>query len=1089
MRQMTQRRLWPLVMLASVILCQVLASRLAFGEGAHLQTFVLKDDIGQTWRHDIVSFPLEHPLSTPELAGVALLSPDGEQVPFQVSAAGQGAKITFLADVLAYGESSYRLVRQAPKAAPAPLQIERNAGSLRVSNGITGVEVPTAAGRYQDGPILGIRMKSGAWIGGSRLTTPRAIEGYDAAITAEGPVFTDIACRYRFAGGKSWALDLRVIADEPVVLIRETFNLDDNSRWEFLANQRFAPNQAFMKSGEDTNYTFYPLKYQDGNVQVQLCPWSAWWDHRNTTFFGLFRAPDGVSYLHDDKLQRLVRKDPTPAGEVDRTTAPDGGASDDMLIAAAGDVASWARSGPDVWDNCPAKFVPLKASADGQLALQLQLAAPGRRWLLGAGSVKEALVADSDVAPAQHLLNRYCETPLDTVKDMPLHWQQTATYPRLVLKADEVQRLVASPDYEKMLAKSLEGTALKRTLFPLIAGQALPKDQRQIADLKQDIAAKLDNVLAYFRYGNNHRACASFGTLIPRVDIGYVLPPLDLALGAGIYTPAEKARLFAQLAFVADKLYSPDYESPGRSLTGNPNMVTAWCATLVELACMMPEHPHAQAWYNEGMGRLDNMLEKWQGPNGAWLEAPHYMMAAIDPIFLAKTAAVNSGFLAGRLDERFLRTVMFLAKISTPPDPRFGQLRHFPPLGNTYLMETSLIFGATAKLYRQSEPQKAAELQWMWQQQGRPHWVALGGASAVNFYAELLMDETWNPAAPLWASEAFPGFGAVLGSGFPGDRETYMVYHQGDVSVAHYDYDQGSFEMWGKGRPLCLDWGYNNRAPAWEHNCMDIGNATGKVLEFAALPSADYVHGRQADGIGAWDRQTLFVKDRDPLGPTYYVLRDSTTGAGTANWWLWVNTRKDDPKQTTPNLSVVKPADGNASPQKVNAIQVAGDVVHAIGEHDVDLDIWFAPAKPARLKGLEIKDWTVATVTGYLGGGWSSWTEGKTTQQGLHLVQSRGETLVSVLYPKLHTDASPQFTSLAAGKVIKVAGAGGEDYVFLSLEPFEYHDGPISFSGTAGAIQHRGAQVTLSLNAAGEIGFGKAHLASQTPQTKVFGEF
>ena len=1060
---------WSVALLASVMSFAAFTGLPAFAQGNVLQTFVLKDDIGQNWSHDLVFFPLGHPLSIPERVGVTLLGPDETIVPCQFSSEGTVTKIAFLASLPKYGESTYRLMRQTPKTAPPPFQIERNASSLRVSNGITGVEVPTAAGRYQDGPILGIRMKSGKWIGGSRLTTTQTIETYEVRVTAEGPVFVDLECRYRFANGKTWILRLRIIAGEPVMLIHETFDLGDDSHWEFLAGPNFSPNQVYRRIesfGPYETYSISPLTHQGNITQVQLCPWVPWWDQRNAAFFGVFHAPDGITFVRDDAQQRLLVK-----AALQQPVANDW---DDMLIAAAGDVAAWSR--PD--ENLFTKFVPLHVAADGQLALQLQLASPGRRWFLGAGSVKESLVTDTEVAPVQQLRNRYCETPLDTVKDMPLHWQHTATYPRLMMNRAEVKRLVASPDFEKILANNPRwpGTyqAMKRVLLQRIAGQPVTTNQAQIDELKRNIIEMkhgIRYVVEYFRYGNNRRSAAMFGTIIPRVDIGFVLPWMDLALGADIFTPAEKEQIFAQLAFVADKIASPDYESPGRSLVREPNIETAWSASLVLMACMMPDHPHAHAWYREGMGRLDAILDKWQGPNGAWLESPHYQIAAISPIILAKTAAVNSGFLTEKRDERLLRTVMFLAQISTPPDPRFDNRRHLSPLGHTFLMETSQIFGAAAKLIRQQDPAKAAALQWMWQQQGKPHWVGIGGASMLDFYIELLADEDWNPPAPTWGSAWFPGFGVVLRSGLPGERETQLVYHQGEVATQRYEDDQGSFELWGKGRPLCLDWGFVGNAPAWQHNRIDIGDK-GTVREFTTLPSADYLHGQQTDGSGGWERQLLFVKDRDPVRPTYFVLRDSTTGTGTANWWLWVNTRKD-----------------TALPAAAKSIQIIGDVICTVGEHDVDLDIWFAPQTRPALDTLEIKELSQTAITGFLDGSWSGGDGGKTTQQGLHLVQPRGEPLISLLYPRLRNEPAPQFTSLAGGKVIKVGTAVGIDYVFLSLEPFTFRDDSLAFSGTAGAIQVRGKQVTLVLSQGGEISYGKVKLVSPTPKAKTFRTF
>jgi hypothetical protein len=59
----------------------------------------------------------------------------------------------------------------------------------------------------------------------------------------------------------------------------------------------------------------------------------------------------------------------------------------------------------------------------------------------------------------------------------------------------------------------------------------------------------------------------------------------------------------------------------------------------------------------------------------------------------------------------------------------------------------------------------------------------------------------------------------------------------------------------------------------------------------------------------------------------------------------------------------------------------------------------------------------------------------------------------------------------------------------LSLEPFDFHDGPLAFSGTAGSIQLRGPQVTLSLAAAGSLSYGKAMLQSDKPAAKSYSAF
>jgi hypothetical protein len=1020
-----------------------------------VQSFALHDFIGQDWKNDLVSFAFKKTLSAQQVAGLSLLGPDNGEVPFQAVTAGGTTRIYFLAGLPAYGQSTYRMVSRKLRSPASPFVIEEKADALRVSNGVTGVEVPTAAGDYTNGPIRAVRMKSGAWIGGSRLVTKRTIVSYQARIVRRGPVFVDIECHYRFTGDKSWTLNLRVIAGEPVVLIRESFDLDDDSVWEFCGNRNFPVNTALVRVGEDTAYSAPSINYDDGNP-LKLCPWVAWWDRKNTKFFGLFHVPEGATVKRDDAQKRLTIAPEPPAAQ---------GTDDDMLVATAGDVAAWARSGPKVYDNAQAKSIAVKAGKDGALAFQMQLAAPGRSWLLGASSVQENLVADGSVAPVQKLMNRYCETPLDEVKDMTLQWNRKASFPRLVVKADDIKKIVAAPDFRERLALNPASQSLKSVVLPLIADRNAPKDRAKVDAVKADVLKRLDGLVEHFRYGNYNRNAAMFGSIAVRRDTFDTLLPLDLALGAGIFTPGEEERIFAQLAFVAEKIAGPDYVSPGRSLAGNPNMVTAWCASRVLMACMMPDHPHAKQWYREAMDRIDGMLDKWQGPTGAWLEAPHYQTVALDAILIAKIAAHNAGFAGEAPDERVLRPILFLAKISTPRDPRFENRRHYPPLGNTYLMETSSIFGAVAKVFRQQDPQRAAQLQWMWQEQGKPRQAGLGGDFMLNFYKELMMDDDWQAPAPDWKSEDIPGFGAVLRSGFNTDRETYMVYHQGDVATAHYDDDQGSFEMWGKGRPLSLDWGYNGYAPAMQHNRLEVGTS-GKVVEFAAAPEADYLHGQQN---GGWDRQILFLKDADPAGPNYFVIRDTTRAGGKAGWWLWINTRKDESQR--------------------KAIEIDGDTVRATGESDVDLDVWFAPPSDERLKSLEIKTMTVSTVKGLANGGWTGSADGKTTQQGLHLNQTLGEPLVAVLYPRLHDEALARFTALADGKVLKIVTPAGTDYAFLATEPFEFQEGEVRFQGTAGVIQVRGSKVTCTLGAAGEITYGQAHWKSLNAGSKTFDAF
>jgi hypothetical protein len=404
--------------------------------------------------------------------------------------------------------------------------------------------------------------------------------------------------------------------------------------------------------------------------------------------------------------------------------------------------------------------------------------------------------------------------------------------------------------------------------------------------------------------------------------------------------------------------------------------------------------------------------------------------------------------------ENLKKAILWLAKISTPPDPRFKSLRHLPPIGNTWLFETSCLFGYMAKAYRDRDPDFANTMRWMWEQQGRPMHPGIGGSYPTTAgYREVLVDIEPAQRPPKWGSELFPGSGAILRSGFPGNRETQLYLVQGPLHE-HYDHDQGSFELWGKGRPLCLDFGYNGSAPAWQHNRVDIGNlletfSEGEIVSFDNQSWSDYIHSR----LSTWNRQVIFVKDKDPLGPNYFVMRDSLAlmMLRSGKWWLWLNTEVD------PLLD--------------------GTTVRVTGKQDVDLDVWFEPSAEPQLTAQKIEGQRIRTKP--LSIKTHSAGPPTTDQRGLSVDLSAGRSMIWVMYRRLRDQKPPSFQVLADGRCVKIESTFGTDYVFLSRKPFTYLESNLKFRGTAGVIQIRRNKVRLILNAGKLIGFADETLTNQ----------
>jgi hypothetical protein len=410
------------------------------------------------------------------------------------------------------------------------------------------------------------------------------------------------------------------------------------------------------------------------------------------------------------------------------------------------------------------------------------------------------------------------------------------------------------------------------------------------------------------------------------------------------------------------------------------------------------------------------------------------MTVSMDALIGLALALRESGLsdTAWEFHPKLRKAAEWLAKISSPPDPRLKGARHMPEIGNTYLGEPTCLAGWMARIWRDKDPAFAANMQWTWKAHGSPRTPGIGGAyPATQGYGHLMFDERIPATPPAWASQLFPDTGAVLRAHFPGDRETYLYYIQGKMHQ-HYDYDEGSFILWGKGQPLCEDFGYYGRAPAADHSRVedgfseDLGNE-GRIEEFAA-GAVDYLRGQRA----GWHRQMMLVKDDDPLGPNYVVVRDSVLSGRPFDWRVWLATAE--------------------APALTNPVRVKG-------RFEADLVVYFLdPAQPQ-----------LAAPSATRRSGASGFESPERTQFALHLKAPVDQPVSAVLYPLLKDQPTPRFTPLAGGRGLKIESPFGTDYVLLALESFRLQAEGLDFDGKAGAVQVRSRGVRVSLPCRGKL--------------------
>ncbi len=976
-----------------------------------LSGFTLQDFLGRAWSHESVRFTASLAQIRKAKAGEALVSEGGVSVPYQIVSSETPA-IEILTDLEPFETKRFEFRRGQAKPA-TDLTVDDTPELIRIVNGRIAIAVrKSLVGRQ--GPIAGVRLGSGRWIGDSMLASPRRVAAYSARVVARGPVFAEVRCDVEFAEGGTWQLRIRLQALEPAIVVEESFSLGDATTFSLVLNREFEPHYVLHRRGRGTaananavgEVMKSDLRVRDAQPPFMLEPWLHWWERdRQGNWFGLYNDSD-----------------------------------DDLLAIGALEPGLWVDPGVPAESRSPS-LLPLQYRGN-DLSLEFPLRGGKRKWLIAALGRRETLApldaATKQIAPLPQLyVIKHGDFPLTRIKDYALKWTAgEVIHPRLFVTGDEVARLRASFKAVPATVARLAGTAISPYSMDepiaLYLASGSPELGARLASTAtqwvQDAVSRLlrQEDLVTMGFAPHHQW-----------NIFAAMSLADAVWSSGHVSPTARERLAAQTAFLAYTMSRPDYWSPERGYAANPNMTTTVATLQVVLACMIPTHPLARAWVDEGMRELkDRQLDTWSDAHGGWLEAPHYAMVSFDHLVGAFLAARNAGFVDHLHNPRMKRVAEWLAKISTPPDSAAGGTRHLPPIGNTYVREPTGEFALMAHLWKEVDPEFASAMQWMHRQQGSPRTPGIGGFFAtLAGYRQILADDSIPARAPAYGSERFAETGVMLRSGFPTNRETQLHLIAG-ANHSHYDRDSGSFTLWGKGRVVSDDFGYSGHAPGAEHSMVVSPRAPDgaimRVEQFINSDGVDYVRGIKS---GAWERQVVFVKDADPLGPNFFVIHDASRNDPGARMTQWFTAA---------------------------SVRIKGRAAWVAGNDDVDTDVLFLPESgdPPTLAEKSVASWGMA--------------EGKygrvtTTQTAIVLPLDATLGLTTVLYPRLKRERRPALTELAGGRGVRIESEAGTDYVFLATEPFEYGEGPVSFKGSVGTVRIRGSTAKLWLGAPGSV--------------------
>ena len=1027
----------------------------------------IREQLNQTYGPEVLEYSFN---GKGDPAAIRVTGPKGA-VPAQLMAAGEnGGKLYLLVDELKPLSSANYTVAFDKGSAPAAtdLKVEKSKDSVEITTANIGVKLllgsdkPAEPIAFKDVPgfLISSRMGQGAWAGSSAFTGLAPVSEWSSQIETTGPVLTRVVFNCTFVDGNKLTLSATVVAG------------DNTVRWQMHTPQdkpelgitlNLTPIPGLKTAVLPKGYGQWAKVDNTANVTTGPAP-----------FANLSANSSVVSFFPDSPW--LIRMG-EGATQMELTARDMGYWVDPAEPGTLGGFKHWDLTMiPKSWDNWKRKRIPVVYGSDGTITLMPNLAKGGRKWNVSAGSPK---IGDR----------------LNDIKEMVLDWptDPKRPYPRVFVSATDIQEARKRAESDPALKKSLDRAPYVTALSGINLATKPAAERTK---------AEIDNVVEGMR-----KKLALMGNYdVMRWAIADVCV-YDAIIDSDLLTPQDKALFKAQIAYLGYVLADAQTWSIERGFhSGNPNMTLSYALSSGVIACALSDHPMAKKWSEYADQVLDATLNNEVGANGEWLpEGSHYGYVSLEPMVAYAVAAKRAGFRDFTNDERLKKCVLYFAKTNTPPDPARRDQRRSGAFGRGTSGDHFYIFGTAAKMTQKSDPTFSAQMQWIYAASGFPQATndfRLGG------YEDFFNDRTLPQAAPSWGSELFPQFAAILRAGFNTSNESYLNFIAATDSERNLDIwvpGIGGISQWfGRGKPLstCFNFktGYAERheflrdgvrlarnwgaaadpkAPFGHYTKTNFG-------AYASLPQSDYVRSNFVnakpddrdwipDGLPAfpvvkaatdtkldWTRQLLFMKDADPAGPAYIVLRDTTKGGQPTAWQFWTLSEKVGTAEQTADAGFL--ADKPGATNKPARDLPAGARYTAIGQFGVNVEYFIAspsdtPRHTLRMGGPDnsrIPEW----------------------QDLLHLQLPSDGAYYVAIFPRPVAEAAPTFTKLADGKVIKVSGAFGTDYAFLADADSAAAAEGVSFKGTAGSLQQRAAATTLTLSAGGEVKWTDFALAS-----------
>ncbi|MHB9023008.1 MAG: hypothetical protein ACYC7E_02375 [Armatimonadota bacterium] len=1078
---------------------------------------VLRDFLNQQWTNELLTYQFTAKRGECRVGSVTLVGPKGV-VPVQLSQVEywpksdwvKSARVTFLADlsplgndtyVLRYGVATPNVIRSAPTG------INRGNGVVELCNEKFAIRLLLGEKKYLQpvvssevpGPIITLRAPDGAWYGGSRLYGTTKITGYSATITESGPVVSVVTIRYNYEGGAVLTLTARLAAGDSQVLwdTHSSADLADDG-WQIILNRglgamslpwtgKFVNN----KWGKLNEKKEIPLDAEPAGVLVSLQPWADWWDGCTSTVWTFKAAGKG-------EVLKVSSREP---GDWVEPLAP-------------GTLRDWGG-----WVH---KLIQIQREVNGEIALQVSNAAGWRKWQLG-----------NPAPGLGYRLNVVKDYVLQWAGDAGTHPQLFMTKGEMEEARKRNQPLAPElmaglkNYWIGGLYKTPDGSYIPSYHDTSALGAYLLTGDLQVGKEAKVLERFRNHMIIQGKFDTMRYTCLVveyYDTLIddpivPEGEKAY-LRALMAYLGYKLADPATWScergyRSYNLNMSVANVLNLGMLAS---AIPTHP-MAKAWVKPALAMTEAMLQEAGPEGEWGESITNytgvtVSSILAFAIAAKNAgfhdYVNDPRMkrvllchtkMYTPRDPRSGGQRVAGFRGLpphgRAGAGNRESLAGVMAHATLKS--DPAYSRALQWAWLesGAPYLYHDSRLGGLEYLYLDKTLP--AEKPKWTTDLFPLAGVVMRNGLGTENEHQVNLITGDFSHA--IFASEtgAFStifSYGKPVAGSFAGgysEREEYMLSR---VSIAReLESEQARKGNGGyAGFPYNLEESSTGKRVVKDQFVFGGRDGIGTVNDFSTLPRQDYslsdVGLRYKRGIAwglvgdlpawppvakagkapvDWRRQVLFLKDDDPEGPNYLLLRDTVKGNQPTMWQMWTVSETVDTPENVKDVAAVL---ANKPGAKILPVrELKGDRFTAIGQFDVDVEYYIAnPTNTPRH--------TLRWGTKYTYSPVNQFTEYKDL---LHLQMAGDGAYYVAFFPRKRTAPVPVFATLGNGTIIKASGPFGTDYGFLSAFPGEGSGEGAFFKGTAASVQNRTNGLVLSLGAGGEVRFRSYGIAAEIP--------